>query len=837
MRKRKFLAVVLTVFVTALMLGCALLFSACNSNSSVDTGSNTEQTGDGDGQQGGNHEGPDDGKGDTSVPDLDDTPETPPDEGEGEQEVVVMSVALNKTSLALEIGESETLSVTVLPNNATDKSIIWVSSAQSVATVVNGKVTAVGGGTTTITATTSNGKKATCSVTVNEPAPEIIEVTSISLSQTSLTLEIGESQTLTAAVLPDNATDKSVTWSSSEPSVATVENGKVTAVSGGTTTITATTSNGKTAQCIITVEDLHGLIFEEYLYGYSVAGYNGQSSEVIIPDTYRGKPVLSIGTERTGDPFQSYDGLYGCYHVTSVQIPESVEIIQSGALAYTGIVELNIPVTVRRYGYGMLAGCNNLQYLRISTLSGQYLNLFAGMPPESLKKFSVISGALVDKAFEYFTGLDEVELEEGCTAIGASAFINCKSLKKISIPDTLQTIGDLSFSGCSSLENIVIPDSVTQIGEGIFKNCSSLKELSLPFVAEDVPFIQYYFGLKQTAQIYTYYGSGESQVYPDEVRSYNVGGHIFGIPVTGTDWYYNGSGITIDGKYYEYSGEPINVTSWESMYEITVGVSWRRPKSWSAKFYYYPPISLPLEKLIITNQQIETDNEVFEGCEFEIVIPSASQISSINVVGENAIDLAEFSLEDYFLKISYKDGSVEKISMSTEFISAADLEKLQTPGTHAITVEYDGIECVWEITLTESSSADTITQSEGLEIIDGIITGIGTCTDSELVLNMPIAEGAFIGCHTITKVTFGPGVTSIGRQAFGNSGTGCNNLTEVVFLSAVPPEIGSDVFGSTWNHSAGFTVYVPEGSLEAYEAIDDQYWQQYLVDAGKIKEM
>ena len=102
---------------------------------------------------------------------------------------------------------------------------------------------------------------------------------------------------------------------------------------------------------------------------------------------------------------------------------------------------------------------------------------------------------------------------------------------------------------------------------------------------------------------------------------------------------------------------------------------------------------------------------------------------------------------------------------------------------------------------------------------------------------MPVAEGAFIGCDTITKVIFGEGVTSIGYQAFGNSGTGCDNLTEVVFQMVVPPEIGSDVFGSTWNHSAGFTVYVPEGSLEAYEAIDDQYWQQYLVDAGKIKEM
>ncbi len=167
--------------------------------------------------------------------------------------IEVTSVSLNKTSLTLEIGESETLTATVLPSNATDKSVTWTSSDKSVVTVINGRITAVGAGAATITATTSNGKTASCSVTVNEPAPEIIEVTSVSLNKTSLTLEIGESETLTATVLPSNATDKSVTWTSSDLSVATVEDGKVTAIGSGIATITATTSNGKMAICRVTV--------------------------------------------------------------------------------------------------------------------------------------------------------------------------------------------------------------------------------------------------------------------------------------------------------------------------------------------------------------------------------------------------------------------------------------------------------------------------------------------------------------------------------------------------------------------------------------------------------
>ena len=96
----------------------------------------------------------------------------------------------------------------------------------------------------------------------------------------------------------------------------------------------------------------------------------------------------------------------------------------------------------------------------------------------------------------------------------------------------------------------------------------------------------------------------------------------------------------------------------------------------------------------------------------------------------------------------------------------------------------------------------------GLEIENGYIVGIGTCNDTELILNMPIAEGSFIGCHTITKVTFGSGVTSIGYQVFGNLGTGCNKLTVVAFTMETPPQIASDVFGSIWNHSAGFSLCV-----------------------------
>ena len=167
--------------------------------------------------------------------------------------VAVTGVSLNKTSLSFTgTGSSQTLTATVSPSNATNKTLTWSSSNTSVATVSNGVVKAVGFGTATITAKSNNGKTASCKVTVNP-----ITVTGVSLNKSSLNfIGTGSSQTLTATVSPSNATNKTLTWSSSNTSVATVSNGMVKAVGFGTATITAKSNNGKTAAVKVTVEQV-----------------------------------------------------------------------------------------------------------------------------------------------------------------------------------------------------------------------------------------------------------------------------------------------------------------------------------------------------------------------------------------------------------------------------------------------------------------------------------------------------------------------------------------------------------------------------------------------------
>ena len=151
----------------------------------------------------------------------------------------VTSVILDKTDLTLDVNDTEKLTATVNPNDATNKTVTWKSDKPEIVEVdSNGNVTAKAAGTATITAT-ADGKSASCKVTVNGQ-PATVPVQSVELNQTTLELIAGKEATLTATVKPDDATNKTVTWSSNNETVATVDNnGKVTAKAAGEATITA----------------------------------------------------------------------------------------------------------------------------------------------------------------------------------------------------------------------------------------------------------------------------------------------------------------------------------------------------------------------------------------------------------------------------------------------------------------------------------------------------------------------------------------------------------------------------------------------------------------------
>lgn len=166
-----------------------------------------------------------------------------------EQQIRVESVSISQSAVSLEVGFTVQLTASVYPSSATNKEVVWSSANSSVASVSSsGLVTAVGEGAAIITAS-ADGKKGECTVSV---VKKTIAVSEIKLDKTELTLYEGDEVILTASVLPEEATDKTIVWTTSDKSVLSVESGKVEALGKGKATITASVG-GMSASCTVDV--------------------------------------------------------------------------------------------------------------------------------------------------------------------------------------------------------------------------------------------------------------------------------------------------------------------------------------------------------------------------------------------------------------------------------------------------------------------------------------------------------------------------------------------------------------------------------------------------------
>lgn len=183
--------------------------------------------------------------------------------------IKVAKITLNATSLNLTEGETGTIIATISPSNAENQKVLWTTSNPSVATVTDGIIYAIKAGSATITATSDdNGKTATCMIIVTKrPVP----VTGIVLDKDRVEMFMGEIITLTASVLPNDATNKKIIWRNSDETVIRLENGKVTALEQGVATVYARTEEGGySASCDITVK----LNEDSYLTFETLSGTN-----------------------------------------------------------------------------------------------------------------------------------------------------------------------------------------------------------------------------------------------------------------------------------------------------------------------------------------------------------------------------------------------------------------------------------------------------------------------------------------------------------------------------------------------------------------------------------
>ena len=275
--------------------------------------------------------------------------------------------------------------------------------------------------------------------------PTTVAVTGVSITEGDQTLEIGQTVQLTAVVEPENATNKNVTWSSSDEAVATVSaTGLVTAVAEGTATITVTTEDGnKTDSITITITAMppSDFVVEDGV----LVEYTGAGGDVIIPG--------DLGIYRIDDGAFQYNN-----SLTSIVIPEGVTTIDGIAFEGCGnLTTVVLPQSLTNLGAYAFAECSNLSEINI---------------PEGITEIR-------QETFYRCYALESLTLPNSITSIGKGAFWLCTGLSQINIPESVTTIGEQAFQSCGELTEIVIPSSVTSIGNRAFYKCEKLTSATI----------------------------------------------------------------------------------------------------------------------------------------------------------------------------------------------------------------------------------------------------------------------------------------------------------------------------------------------------------------------
>ena len=309
---------------------------------------------------------------------------------------------------------------------------------------------------------------------------EDAEATSISLPS-SKTIYIGESETLTYTITPSNAKN-SVTWKSADTSIATVSSsGVVTGKKEGSTNITVTTDNGKSASCRVYVEpkpieptkieittplSIHLEVGYTHKIKYTIEPENAtttitwKSSDTSIATVSSDGTVKGIKQGRTYINAETANGLYDFIYVYVGGFEEGTTFYDTSSDDY----DVTYKVTD----------------LNAKTCEVSYCNYNAKnvVIPSSVMGYKVTSiGSL---AFFYRREqLESVVLPNSVVSIGNSAFDHCEKLETITLPSSLTTIGNYAFQGCKSLKSISIPNSVISIGSHVFADCENMESATL----------------------------------------------------------------------------------------------------------------------------------------------------------------------------------------------------------------------------------------------------------------------------------------------------------------------------------------------------------------------
>jgi len=351
--------------------------------------------------------------------------------------IAATSIEVSPNELSLYEGQSEQLSITAKPDEATDTDVKWTSSDDEVAAVnADGTVTAGKNGEAKITATLKSNDKVHSSAVIK--VTDVPQEVGIAMKDKEVTASYGEQIVLNALRAPEYADDV-ISWESSNEQVATVSSADdaegsatgtvVTGQKTGNTTITATlTHDGKT-----------------YKASTKVKVRVGDYDDFVIDEDYEGGPRL----------------LYYSGHKSVVDVPDNVEVIGPQAFAGTSPEVVNIPTSVKEIEDQAFYYMPNLKTVNFEDTDEN---------PSQLKKVG-------DGIFYYTLVLEEVSFPRSLKKMGTGTF-STSAVKKVVLPEGLRSIPASTFYYCS-VTDVTISDRVTKIGDNAFGSSSSFATLRL----------------------------------------------------------------------------------------------------------------------------------------------------------------------------------------------------------------------------------------------------------------------------------------------------------------------------------------------------------------------
>ncbi len=362
--------------------------------------------------------------------------------------IAVKSITLNSTSLSMFIGETKNIKATINPSDATIKTLSWSSSDNKVATVDSkGNVKALSSGKATISVKSTNNVVAKCSVVVKD-----IEVQKVTITSTVTKININSSKQLYASVSPDNATNKKISWKSSDTKIASIDNnGLLKALKVGSTKITATSSNGKTATITINVTDIVPTSLK----------LNKTSIELVEGKT----DILSVTFVPSNSTYKNVTWKSSNTNVVSVDSKGNIKAIKSGSakitvsLANNSNIKAEASITVKKKTINPTSITLNKSNLVITEDNKTGIRIYAIVTPNDATDKKVTWSSNNDNVAKVRKDGIVIPVNKGSTTIVAKTNNGLSAKCKVTVKEPTVAVTGIEIT--NSISSINVGDTLT----------------------------------------------------------------------------------------------------------------------------------------------------------------------------------------------------------------------------------------------------------------------------------------------------------------------------------------------------------------------------------------